>query len=362
MKTRAEREQLIKFHAAQSIRSICQEPQLSYFLDELERAESEGLTHLVKNILSQIVNHGTPGGFELELRIANIAMDLPHPRTIKCEQQEGLCESPGDIWIDMAGIRYEFQCKYSENWTVDMHVRDAHNYIAKHTSDRLPGYLFDFTPSAFGSRDDWKQFAKWVVSDYLRWDMHKVYSYEVNGRVLATISLFQERNVAGLTAGKSHFPGGVHYILTQDVQKKLKASFAKARKTISKGASPTQMNCLVVDYSISTLDAEDVSLALYGRDVDDLCTDPPTRYMDNSGLFYTGIDAFWSAVVFMKYDVGSRYSATATVFPHPAWRSEAEHAFESFPRTKVVFPTVVDLSDDIGNPEKSGDATNTLDR
>lgn len=343
MSTRTERQALLVNKAAHRIRGLAEDPLLGGFLDELDRADSEGLNQLVEQLLAEVSRSGTLGGFGLELAIANVAMDVPAPRRVRCEQKEGLCKVPGDLWIDSGDTRYEFQCKRSLNWIAELPLNDAMDRIADSTKNDSPGYLYGLAPEAAGDRTSWLAFADWVIANYRSWAVGEEHVFEHLGQRLGKISLIQERNVPGLVAGQFASPD-FQVTNVEKLKKKLRLGSSKALRSISAPASASQMNCLVVDYENPLVGLGDIFEALYGHieyRINGLNLQPNPVW---DGLFYAGKLNLWSAVAFVKFKEFNPFSAKATLFPNPLWFEEVERAFADFPRTRIVRSTTdVDL-------------------
>lgn len=336
---RQARERILVDRAGHRIQGLRHDPCLSGFLDEFDRADAEGLGQLVDQLLAEVKRSGTLGGFGLELAMANLAMDVVAPRTVLCEKKEGLCKAPGDIWLDSAGRRYEFQCKHSLNWTVELSINDALDRIFAATKNCAPGYLYTLTPNIAGDRKEWLGFADWVIANYKSWSIGQVHSYKIEGQHLADFALMQTRKHPGLVSGMQSTPGGGQVLCIDLLKKKLRDAFSEARRSISAIASPTQINCVVVDYDNWIIDVDDIFQGLYGHvvfDYDGAQMQPRTVW---DGLFYTEQPDLYTAVIFTRARDCNPYQAQATVFPNPKWLQECKAAFADFPRTKVVTST-----------------------
>lgn len=339
MTNRVQRQTILVDETSYRIRGLRKDPCLTGFLDEFDRADAEGLNQMVEALLSEVGRSGHLSGFGLELAIANLAMDVPAPRSVRCEQTEGLCKAPGDVWLDKSGVRFEFQCKHSLNWTVELMVADAIDKIVAATENDSPGFLFDLKPGVTGDKADWTAFANWVIQNYKGFAVGTPQAFSSSGSHIASFSLLSQYAAPGLRVGTQMSPGGVQTMDIDLLRKKLRDGFKAAKRSISALASPTQMNCLVVDFDNFMVETEDIFIALYGDVVYDLQGEALVPRFEASGLYYTESLDLWSAVVSARIRECNPLQATAAIFPNPKWFNEAKAAFSGFPRSKFIAST-----------------------
>lgn len=310
-------------------------------LDELERLYARGLAQTVDQFIAEINRSGEMGGFDLEISMANIAVDVPDGVTT-CERMEGNCKVPGDIWLDVNENRFEFQCKHSLNWTVEYFIEKAVSRIEEKTAGYQPGLCYSMEPEVAGNEKEWLAFADWMIENFSNWKMGETYTFSIGEQKLATIVLSPGRSAPGLKLQFKVSPGGLQFFDEEKLKKKLSNSFRQSYRTLSKDAAENQLNCLVVKYAAGMVDEDDLSHALYGHLEYEVSGEHMSKRLVPSGLFY-GRSAegnlklsAWSALVWVKTESLQPFEASAIVFPNPVWLSAVNAAFANFPRTRVI--------------------------
>lgn len=340
MTSRADRKELFETRLGARLRGLAKDPCLTAFLDAMDRADEEGLNQMVEALLAEIRRSGHGAGFLLELLVAIALFPTPAPRHLRCEQQEGLAKAPGDIWLDWKSRRYEFQCKHIMNWSVELWMAAATDRIERELASIAPGRFYDLDPGIEGTEQDWKDFAQWVIDNYVGWQDGIQNDFRVGGRYVGSITLNHAPG-KGLRTRVSMSPGGVQRMDTDFLKKKLGSALSKARESLSAGPAAGHLNCLVIDIANWIVDKEDVFHALYGREAFRMGMNvPPKVDFEWNGLFYT--DNRWeilSAVVWPRLSGCSPLSVDVTVFPNPKYLQDVVDAFTGMTGFSVVQST-----------------------
>lgn len=339
MTTRTQREYIFTNNISHRIRGLSTDPCLSGYLNELERADANNLNQMTESLIAEVRRSGYLAGYGLELAISNLAMDVPQPRQIRCEQMEGLSKVPGDIWLDWKGKRFEFQCKHSLNWSVELMVNKAIDEIEKATMTISPGYHFEIRPEPIGNQLEWGAFSNWVIKMHTGFAVGVDQEFKIGDRLIATFKLMSKSSSSGLRFGSSWSPGGVQSLDIEVLRKKLREALKDAKRSISAVQSAEQINCLVVDFDHFMIEDQEIFSALYGDYVYNFDGKRLVPSMKWDGLFFTDNLDLWSAVVFAKIKECDPLKSYASIFPNPKYTTEVKEAFDGFPRCKVIANT-----------------------
>jgi hypothetical protein len=262
--TRAEREIIFDCDLANRVCGFAREPSKTEMLDLFDRFDSEGLTQMVNALFSEIKRSGHIGGYLLEFTTAESLLETPIPRLLRCEQQEGQAKVPGDIWMDLEGRRYEFQCKNSMNWTAELWIDEAVDGIVAATQCRLPGRYLNLIPTKLGSQSDWMTFRDFIVDKYRYLAVDEDYDFYTEGKLITQYNLLPAEG-SGVRCGARTNPGGVIFMDLSHLRRKISAALREGRRSFSAIASLRHINCLVISFANPIVNIDDIFSALYLR-------------------------------------------------------------------------------------------------
>jgi hypothetical protein len=310
---------------------------MTSFLNLCDKLDAEGVGQTVDALFSEITRSGHGGGFLLETLCAGSMLTLPQPRLIRCEQKEGMSITPGDIWLDFEGRRYEFPCKDAKNWTVELWMNETVDSIAVDLKDVQPGRFYELNPALEATQTQWRAFRDCFTREYANLPLDVECGFEVEGRLITKVKIFGHRP-KGVILGVSTSPGDVEMMDISMLRDKLEERLGASKKTLSALPSGKQINCLTFDVVNYVVQSEDVFQALYGELTITINSQGAIlgQGLAQGGLFHTGNYDVYSAVLFQRIKEMNPFKMSSVVFPHPQKVREVKDAFENFQDFQVV--------------------------